>query len=171
MTKPKRNTPVKVAFDDWFSRNYKALKNSMKAQSAFNEDAFHEAYLYVISSKAIQPKSEEFRREFLVAYNTLSKKQLSDSFVLCHPDEVFFAMLPDHSLNETPEKDYTQLVKTISSFIHATFSELHETIFHMRVKGVSIRNTADALGLNTSQVKDIYQSVQRRTQARFVLAL
>lgn len=171
MTKPKRNAPVKVAFDDWFSRNYQALKNCMKAHPSFNEDAFHEAYLYVVSSKAMQPNSDEFRSEFLRAYNTLSKKHISDSFVLCHPDEIFFALLPDIPLDEIPAKDYTQLAKTISSFIHATFSELHETIFQMRVKGVSIRNTADALGLNTTQVKDIYQSVQRRTQARFALAL
>jgi DNA-directed RNA polymerase specialized sigma24 family protein len=170
MTKPKRNAPVKVAFDDWFSRNYQALKNSMKAQSEFNEDAFHDAYLYVISSKAIQPQSEEFRREFIIAYNALSKKHFSDSFVLCHPDEIFFALLPDSSNDEIPAADYTQ-AKTISSFIHATFSDLQETIFQMRVKGVSIRNTADALGLNTTQVKDIYQSVQSKTQARFAMAL
>lgn len=171
MRKPKRNTQIKVAVDDWFAKNYQALKESISMASAFDEDAFHEAYLILISKSDIQPIMAEFRALFLTTYKAITKRQFNESYLLCHPDELFFTLLPDSLNDDEPAQDSGKLAKTIASYIQCTFNELQKAVWNMRLQGYSIVNTADALGIKASQVNEEYQSVKSKTKASFAMAL
>lgn len=171
MSRLKRNTQIRVAVDDWFAKNYKLLKESISVSSELDEDAFHEAYLVLISKKDIQPIMAEFRKLFLMTYKAITKKQFSENYILCHPDELFFTLLPEAPEEDQERPDYEKLAKTIAVYIHSTFSELQRAVWNMRVQGYSIANTADALGLKTSQFNEVCQSVNSKTKARFALAL
>lgn len=162
---------MKVAVDDWFAKNYQTLKDSVSMASAFDEDAFHEAYLILISKSDIQPIMAEFRSLFLKTHKAITKRQFNESYLLYHPDELFFTLLPDTLNEEEPTPDYGKLAKTIATYIQCTFSELQRSVWNMRLQGYSIVNTADALGIKTSQVTEVFQSVKSKTQARFAMAL
>lgn len=168
---PKRNKAVRVAFDDWFVRNYQTLKNRISTSSELDEDAFHEAYLAVVTSKNKCEDITELRNTFLIAYSEHTKKHIHESYVVCHPDVLFFTLLPDTPEDETPKTNFSSLAIKVSKFIQATFTEMQIAIWQMRIQGISIVNTADSLGLKPVEVRQEYNQVLTRTQRRFALSL
>lgn len=168
---PKRNNKEKMAFDDWFVMNYARLKESIGLMSVFDDDAFHEAYLTIVTSKSLSPASSDFRKLFLSTYRQISRHNLNESYTVCHPDELFFTLLPDTVEEEEPEKDHASLAKTICSFIRNTFSMVQLSVWEMRMQGYSIRDTADCLNLKECQVKEYESIVSCQTRKQFAYAI
>lgn len=169
---PKRNTSKeKPAFDKWFLENYSRLKEMVSLKSILDEDAFHEAYLVIVTDKSMSASSKDFRKIFLTAYKAITKRSLSENYRVCFPDELFFAMLPTPEIEDEPKIDTTALASEIRSYIHNTFTAVQKSIFTMRVQGYSIRETADTFGINNDQVKDEVRNITCRTRERFAYAI
>ncbi len=164
---PKRNDS-KIAFDKWFILNYSQLKEKIGLVSIFDNDAFHDAYLILATSKDLPPVAEDYSKIFLTAYRKASRRALNECYTICHPDELFFTLLPDTS---EEEKDIAGLVKTIGKFILNTFTSTQQTVFKMRVQGFSIKDTADSLNLNDWQVRESMDAVVCRTRKQFAYAI
>lgn len=168
---PKRNNKEKMAFDDWFVMNYARLKESVSLISIFDEDAFHEAYLTIVTSKSLSDIVKDYRKMFLSAYRQISRRSLNECYTISHPDELFFTLLPDTVEDEEPEKDYTKLAHTINSYILHRFSPAQSQVWQMRLQGYSIRDTADCLNLNERQVKECENVVLSQTRKQFAYAI
>lgn len=168
---PKRNNKDKMAFDDWFVMNYARLKESIGLKSVFDEDAFHEAYITIVTSKSLSAASSDYRKMFLTTYRQISRRSLNEAYTVCHPDELFFTLLPDTVEEEEPEKDLSRLAKSICSFIRNTFSMVQLTVWEMRMQGYSIRDTADSLNLKKRQVKEYENMVLCQTRKQLAYAI
>ncbi len=169
---PKRNiSKEKSAFDKWFIENYSRLKESVSLMSLFDEDAFHEAYLVVISSKELKSGLSDYRKVFLTTYKTISRRSINECYTICHPDELFFTLLPDTEVKEAPQRDFSGLARTIRSFIHNTFSATQEAIWQMRLQGYSLQDTADSFGMSRQQVVDNVNTIASRTSKQFAYAM
>lgn len=169
---PKRNiSKEKSAFDKWFIENYSRLKESVSLMSLFDEDAFHEAYLVVISSKELKSGISDYRKVFLTTYKAISRRSINECYTICHPDELFFTLLPDSEVEEAPQRDFYGLARTISSFIHNTFTATQEAIWKMRLQGYSLQDTADSFGMSRQQVVDNVNTIASRTSRQFAYAM
>lgn len=169
---PKRNiSKEKSAFDKWFIENYSRLKESVSLMRLFDEDAFHEAYLVVISSKELKSGLSDYRKVFLTTYKTISRRSINECYTICHPDELFFTLLPDTEVEEAPQRDFSGLARTIRSFIHNTFSATQEAIWQMRLQGYSLQDTADSFGMSRQQVVDNVNTIASRTSKQFAYAM
>lgn len=92
---PKRNLNEKMAFDKWFVMNYSRLKEKIGLGSIFDADAFHDAYLTLATSKDLPSVAEDYSKIFLTTYRKVSRRALNECYTICHPDELFFTLLPD----------------------------------------------------------------------------
>lgn len=167
---PKRNLNEKMAFDKWFVMNYSRLKEKIGLVSIFDADAFHDTYLTLATSKDLPSVAEDYSKIFLTTYRKVSRRALNECYTICHPDELFFTLLPDIE-EEKEEKDLTSLVKNIGKFILNTFTSTQQTVFQMRLQGFSIRDTADSLNLNDRQVRENMDDVICRTRKQFAFAI
>lgn len=77
-----------MAFDDWFVMNYARLKESIGLMSVFDDDAFHEAYLTIVTSKSLPATASGYRKIFLTTYRQISRHNLNESYTISHPDDL-----------------------------------------------------------------------------------
>lgn len=168
----KRNLDKEIsAFDKWFIENYSRLKESISLKSLLDEDAFHEAYLAVITNSKLSENMIDFRKVFLTTYRTISRRSLNESYTVCHPNELFFTLLPDTDVEDEPKKDLSRLVATIRGFIKNTFTPLQKDIWQMRLQGYSIKDTADSFGISNGQVMTEINIVRSRTCEQFACVI
>lgn len=162
----------KAAFDKWFVENYSKLKEHISIAGAIDNDAFHEAYLSIATNKKLSSKDADFRKLFLSTYRIISRRAINECYVVCHPEEVFFSLLPEtEETEEVEEKDNSKLANMISSFILNTFTKTQQSVFKMRLQGFSIKDTADSLDLNDRQVKESINEVVHRTRTQFAFSI
>ncbi len=162
---------VREVFDQWFMANYSILKECISLSGYFDEDAFHEAYLVIATDKNIVVNAKDFRKMFMSTYRAASRHTLNESFIVCHPDDLFFSLLPETGEAENPPKDYDSLAKEIVNFIRSTFPVIQQSVLQMRVDGYSLRDTADTLNIPERQVKDDINAVVCRTREQFAYAM
>lgn len=168
---PKRNNKEKMAFDDWFVMNYSRLKESIGLMSVFDDDAFHEAYLTIVTSKSLPATASGYHKIFLTTYRQISRHNLNESYTISHPDDRFFTLLSDTVEEEEPKRDRAGLVRSICTFIRSTFSTAQLSVWEMRMQGYSIRDTADCLNLKERQVKEYESIVSCQTRKQFAFAI
>ena len=161
---------AKAVFNQWFMANYAILKEYISLSGYFDEDAFHEAYLVVVTDKEMTANAKDFRKMFLSTYKAVSRHTLNESYIVCHPDDLFFAMLPEAVGAETTPKEYDSLAKEIVNFIRSTFPVIQQSILQMRVQGYSLKDTADTLNIPERQVKTDMNAVVCRTREQFAYA-
>lgn len=162
---------IRAAFDEWFIKNYSRLKEYISISGILDDDAFHEAYLSIATDTKLSEKDVDFRKLFLSIYKQATRRTMNESYVICHPDELFFTLLPDTEDEIEESKGKTYLIKTIQTFISSTFTKAQQSVFRMRVQGFSIRDTADCFNLNDRQVKETMNDIVCRTREQFVYAM
>lgn len=90
-----KTTEIIARFDMWITERYDRLKEALSLTRAFDEDAFHDAYLSVRCGFKADLLEPDFGVLFAQAYGRISRRHISGSFALCNPKERFFDMLPD----------------------------------------------------------------------------
>lgn len=170
----KRIIKNKRSFDEWFEVSYNELKERCRLTSNYDEDAFHEAYIRTVTDNNLCISTEDYVKTFLSAYRKLCRSAFSDTYDTIRPDETFFSMLPDTQ----DERDYEEenkrdtLATIIKKFIIATFTPMQVACWNLRLSGYSLRNTADACGLNSErEVKNTIDTIRTTTSERFTLAV
>lgn len=159
-----------AVFDGWFSDNYIRLKESLSLSGAFNEDAFHDAY--ISARKQFKGQTDDLRQMFVKEYTRISRKHISDDYALLNPDELFFALLPDRDTQTETEPqgqpDKGRLVYSIKQYIRLTYPPVLVTVWECRViQGLSLADCKELSGLPYQKVKSGINSINLGVRQRF----
>lgn len=142
---------------------------------SLDEDAFQDAYLTLAITHDTMEQGAVFEKAFIAAYKKFSGKRICESFTTCHPDELFFSLLPadisEEDAEDTKSLNFESVAKAIKAHIRTNFSKVEVAVLEMRLKGMSVRNTADALGLSRFSIDSTTQRIIAQTRAQFEYAI
>lgn len=163
-----------AVFDGWFAEHYSRLKESLSLSGAFDEDAFHDAYISI--RKKFKGQTDDLRQMFVKEYNRISRKHISEDYVLLNPDELFFTLLPDRDTQTETEpqeqSDKGRLVYSIKQYIRKTYPPVLITVWECRfIKGLSLSDCKELSGLSYQKVKSGINSINLGVRQRFAHAL
>jgi len=163
-----------AVFDGWFAKNYNRLKESLSLSGAFDEDAFHDAYISIHNQ--FKGQTDDPRQMFVKEYNRISRKHISEDYILLNPDELFFSLLPDRDTQTDTEPqeqpDKGRLVYSIKQYIRMTYPPVLVTIWECRcVQGMSLNDCKDLSGLSYQKVKSGINSINLGVRQHFAHAL
>lgn len=132
-----KTTDTIVRFDLWISERYDRLKESLSLTGAFDEDAFHDAYLSVRCSLPPELTIEpDYGVLFAQAYKRISRRHVSESFVKYNPDESFFNILPDSAPEPMEEPvirvDRHNLVRRIRNYAKQRYPRMFVLVWESR---------------------------------------
>ena len=155
----------------WISDNAVRLKMRLNINNNLDEDAFQDAYLTIVQECPTPTSGKTLEAAFLKAYRRLFNRHIGESFIVSHPDELFFTLLPSDESEpmEDPEdtKDYGPLVKRVQRHIRASFPRKDVMAFEMKIKGFSCRDITDALGIGTLAINSASKRIITQTRQRF----
>ena len=135
-----------------------------------DEDAFQDAYLSIAVSCRRQAAGQVFEKAFLTAYQKFSRMNLCESYTVCHPDELFFTMLPEQETEHADqriEQDRNGLARAVRAHIRAGYSPNDVAAWEMRMGGATVRDIADALGLRRTAVDSLMRRITESTRKHF----
>lgn len=145
---------ITARFDMWISEQYDRLKERLSLRGAFDEDAFHDAYLSVRcgfpDSICIEP---DYGLLFARAYKRICKRHISETFVKCNPDELFFNLLPDSApepMAETvSEPDRDDLTRRIRNHVKRNYPRIFVFVWESRqMRDMTYQELRAASGLS-----------------------
>lgn len=164
-----------TSFNAWISENALRLRQSLSITAPFDEDAFQDAYLTLAGENRRQDEGATFERAFVGAYRKATRQAQRETFTTCHPDDLFFTLIPTAEETEATDSEAERmaatLAKTIKSHIQATYSRAEVAIWEMRMLGNSIRDIADTLGLSRTTADRTIQRIAEQTRAQFAYAI
>lgn len=168
-----KTTETIASFDLWISVQYDRLKEALSLTGAFDEDAFHDAYLSVRCGlppeQTIEP---DYGVLFTQAYRRISRRHISDTFAKCNCDKPFFDMLPDSAPEpmEEPEMqvDRHNLVRRIRNYAKQRYPRMLVLVWESRnmrdmtydelqcMSGLSYKNVKQTIGIINTDVRRSY---------------
>ena len=86
---------MKMTFESWCEKNYYKLRERLSLQGLFDEDAYQDAYLSILSRVRKGEQILCYDKHITNAYQAYRKKHLNEGFVYVRPDELLFTLLPD----------------------------------------------------------------------------
>lgn len=170
-------TELKHGFDLWFSREYHRLKERLALTGILDEDAFHDAYLSLRQSfKGVGLEQPSFPNIFSQAYSRIRGHQISEDFVISHPNEVFFMLLPSESSEpqENPRKrrDRRLLVADIRMFVRKSFPTTVSIAWENRyVSQMPIKAIQEITGQSRREVMTCLKTANEEVCQRFSHAI
>ena len=69
-----------VSLNEWICKNASALKQKLSLYTAFDEDAFQDAYLTLATTAETEDDHAGYEVAFIKAYRKFSGKNLSETF-------------------------------------------------------------------------------------------
>ncbi len=160
-----------TTFNTWMSDNAAKLMQRLSLYQPMDEDAFQDAYLTLAEAYATKESCATFEKAFLATYRRFSLKHISDTFKTCHPDELFFTLLPSEETEPMEQraepKDNTRLLKKVTRHIRNTFPSRDVIAFEMKLRGFSCRDIEDALGIGTTAINNAAQRITAQTRQKF----
>lgn len=157
-----------TSFNEWIRHNGAAVRRRISLRGTLDEDAFQDAYLCMATAPETEVGCEA---DFMRIYRRHVAKNLGEAFSTCHPDELFFLLLPSRDaepMEDAPEEDaagYTAAI--IRKFIRATFPRRDVRMLELRLFGFPYRDIADAFGIRPSAINGIINSIITRTRREF----
>lgn len=159
-----------LTFSGWLIDNAARLKERLSLQGILDEDAFQDAYIAIVTSVE-QESTSDYEKTFLKAYRQLYKRNMGESFTTSHPDELFFNMLSSDEaepMEETEDAaDTAPLANRLISHIRKSFPPKDVMAFEMKMKGLSLRDISDALGIGTTAARNAIERITEMTRERF----
>ncbi|MCS3283449.1 sigma-70 family RNA polymerase sigma factor [Bacteroides salyersiae] len=121
-------------FDYWFSHNYQELRNKLYG-AFFNEDIFHDTYLYIRNIiKTNNVSLIDFEPFFIVCYKRNRQKNLTKENRYCKLDMSFFQSIKaDEELDIEELSKPDRLAYSILSFIKKQNSAIDYRLFKLKV--------------------------------------
>lgn len=165
---PKKQPEIKYTektFNEWIDGNAGRLKERVSLHCNFDEDAFQDAYLAIVTADEHESTSN-YEANFIKAYRRFSNRNIGDGFTLCHPDELFFSMLPAEETDlEDNEADIIQnTIDRIRRHIQATYSKFDVKVFELKLAGCSFRDISATLGIGTLAINNIVKRISTETR-------
>lgn len=160
-----------TTFNAWICENAAKLKERLSLYSNIDEDAFQDAYLTLATTFDPKNDAEDYENAFLKAYRKFSGKNISETYTTCHPDELFFTLIPAEEITseEKPEDaDKAQrFIQRIRKHIRDTFPTTDVLAFEMKITGYSCRDISDTLGIGTTTINNATERIIAKTRLQF----
>ena len=115
---------MKMTFESWCAKNYYKLRERLSLQGLFDEDAYQDAYLSILSRVRKGEQILCYDKHITNAYQAYRKKHNSEGIVYVRPDELLFtlmqdnAQLPFESIKEQPS--FSWMIYDIEQFVETT---------------------------------------------------
>lgn len=154
-------------FDYWFSHNYQELRNKLYG-AFFNEDIFHDTYLYIRNIiKTNNVSLIDFEPFFIVCYKRNRQKNLTKENRYCKLDMSFFQPIKANEeldIEELSKPD--RLAYSILSFIKKQNSAIDYRLFKLKVydTNCSYQDLSAYTGLSPNIVYRKINSIIRTVQ-------
>lgn len=158
-----------TSFNAWIGANALRLMQILSISAPLDEDAFQDAYLSLATS-CLTPEAESvFEKAFVMAYRKLSRESTSEDFSTCHPDDLFFTLLPAGEAPEDGAEKYVpkKLIEAIKRYIRHAFPHGEVVAWEMSLAGASLRDISDATGLTRRETIKLRYSIAANTLNAF----
>lgn len=169
-------TELVIKFDAWITKEYERLRESLALTGAFDEDAFHDAYISVRRSISEDGASEKISACFLKAYKAISKRHISEAYAVYNPDELFFNQLADRVSEQTAEPDTEQakeqLARQIQNHVKNNFTPMYFLIWESRtMRDMNYSDISAMSGMGYRRVKAGIESINNSVREHFAHAI
>lgn len=164
----KRNKNV----DKWIELHYVAIRNILMSKGHIDEDAFQDAYLTLATASDPKNDATDYENAFLKAYRRFSGKNISETYTTCHPDELFFTLIPAAEEGDPEEKQedadkVQRFISRIRKHISDTFPKTEVMALEMKMTGYSCRDISDTLGIGTTAINNATERIITHTRLQF----
>ena len=164
-------TELTARFDAWITKEYKRLRERLSVTGAFDEDAFHDAYISVRSALT----DENFSTAFCQAYKKISKRHVSEAFAVYNPDSLFFNQLSDRAPEPMAEPEIQQdrgsLVSEIRQHVKRNYSPMYVLIWESRtLREMSYSDISAMSGMGYKRVKASIENINSDVRECFAYA-
>lgn len=163
-------------FDAWITKEYRRLRECLSMTGAFDEDAFHDAYISVRVTLTDDCATEDFSAAFRKAYKKISKRHVSEAFAVYNPEELFFNQLSDRAPEPLTEPDIRQdrdkLVSNILQHVKRNFSPMYVLIWESRtLRDMSYTDISTMSGMGYRRVKRSIEDINCDVRQCFAYAI
>lgn len=160
-----------TTFNAWICANAAKLKERLSLYSKIDEDAFQDAYLTLATTFNQKNDTADYENAFLKAYRKFSGKNISETYTTCHPDELFFTLIPaEETVPDEKEEDADKAQRffhRIRKHIRDTFPTTDVMAFEMKITGYSCRDISDTLGIGTTAINNATERIIAQTRLQF----
>lgn len=160
-----------TTFNAWICENAAKLKERLSLYSNIDEDAFQDAYLTLATTFSPKNDTADYETAFLKAYRKFSGKNISETYTTCHPDELFFTLIPaEETVPDEKEEDADKAQRffhRIRKHIRDTFPTTDVMAFEMKITGYSCRDISDTLGIGTTAINNATERIIAQTRLQF----
>lgn len=169
-------TELTIRFDAWIAKEYERLRESLALTWAFDEDAFHDAYISVRRAISEDGLSDKFPVCFLKAYKVISKRHISEAYAVYNPDELFFNQLADRVSEQVTEPDTEQekeqLARQIQNHVKTNFTPMYVLIWESRtMRDMNYSDISAMSGMGYRRVKAGIESINNSVREHFAYAI
>lgn len=170
-------TEMTARFDEWFSQEYHRLKERISLAGAFDEDAFHDAYL---SARAEFKKPSDILPDiskiYQAQYRRISKRHVSESFAFYNPDTPILNQIPDpDTLQERTNEErpnHRWLVYTIRQHVKHNYPQVWVTAWENRnILGMSYVDIRDFTGMSYAKCRTNLEAINQDVRHTFARAI
>lgn len=164
-----------IAFNRWMAENASWLMAYLGKDASFDEDAFQDSYLSLVTSYSGVSDSNAFMTAFVETYLKMKRRALRESLNTIRPDDLFFSLLQSPEDTETAELRRKEnrfcLAEAIAEHISATYGAYEVAIWKMHMGKHSIRDIADAIGESRTLVNQTLHRIKSNTIRQFAYAI
>lgn len=169
-------TELIIRFDAWITQEYKRLRERLSVTGAFDEDAFHDAYISVRAALSDDSITDNFSTAFCQAYKKISKRHVSEAFAVYTPENLFFNQLSDRAPEPLTEHDIQQdrdkLVNNIRQHVKSNFSPMYVLIWESRtLRDMSYIDISAISGMGYRRVKSSIENINSDVRQCFAYAI
>lgn len=166
---------MKMTFESWCAKNYYKLRERLSLQGLFDEDAYQDAYLSILSRVRKGEQILCYDKHITNAYQAYRKKHISEGFVYVRPDELLFTLLPDNApLPFEPVKEkpnFAWLIYDIKQFVRRNNPTMDVIVWEAKnIHRQSITDISGFTGLKYREIREINNNINTRICNRFANA-
>lgn len=163
-------------FDDWMTQEYKRLRERLSVTGAFDEDAFHDAYISIRVALSDDSATNNFSTAFCQAYKKISKRHVSEAFAVYTPEDLFFNQLSDRAPEQMTEpeihEEKEQLACDIRQHVKRNYSPMYVLIWESRtLRDMSYSDISVMSGMGYRRVKASIDNINSDVRQCFAYAI
>lgn len=163
-------------FDAWISKEYRRLRERLSLTGAFDEDAFHDAYISVRVALTSDTGADKFSTAFCQAYQKISKRHVSEAFAVYNPEDLFFNQLSDRTPEPMAEPEIQQgreqLVSDIRQHVKHNYSPMVVMIWESRtLRDMTYTDISAISGMGYKRVRSNIEHINSDLRQCFAYAI
>lgn len=144
-------------FNEWFTKSYDRLRETLRRYGMLDEDNFHDTYLFVRRQVLVPGKDiTDYDAYFIGCYKKAALIKIKRENRYAHPEDDFFLRCGEEAkfLSEDDLNGCERLVKDILRFVRQKFSYEEYRMFMLRFYEAqfSFKALAECMGISASAI-------------------